>query len=60
MPELLTPREVAEFLKVSTSTLADWRYKRTGPSYVRQGRVVRYPADALATWINARTVIADG
>lgn len=48
--ELLTPDEAAEWLRVSPSTLANWRYLRTGPPYLRQGRVVRYRADALTAW----------
>lgn len=56
--QLLTPAETADHLRVSTSTLADWRYKRTGPAYVRQGRVVRYPTDALAAWAATHEVTA--
>lgn len=57
-PTLLTPDEAAAWLQVSVSTLANWRYLRTGPPYVRQGRVVRYSADALAAWFNTKEVKA--
>ncbi|MDN5687784.1 MAG: helix-turn-helix domain-containing protein [Brachybacterium sp.] len=57
--ELLTPPQVAQTLTVSTSTLSEWRYLRKGPAYVKQGRIVRYPADALAAWIADNTVTAD-
>jgi predicted site-specific integrase-resolvase len=42
-----TPDQVAERYQVSEATLKEWRYKGTGPEYVRLGRHVRYPATAL-------------
>ena len=48
---LLTPLEVAETLKVPVGTLAQWRYRRIGPPYMRIGRHVRYRAQELEAWI---------
>jgi excisionase family DNA binding protein len=45
-----TPDQVAERYQVSEATLKEWRYKGTGPEYVRLGRHVRYPATALERW----------
>lgn len=50
MTAFLTPTEAARILRVSHRTLANWRYKDTGPSYIRQGRCVRYTPAALDAW----------
>jgi hypothetical protein len=54
---LLTPAEAAELLgDMPVDTLRLWRYRGTGPRYVRVGRHVRYrPAD-LAAWIDERVI----
>lgn len=39
----LRPAEVAALLDVSLNTLAIWRHRRLGPSYLKVGRQVRYP-----------------
>lgn len=54
--QLLTAAEVAAFVQVSVDTLANWRYLGRGPAYVRQGRIVRYPTDALDAWIATNQV----
>lgn len=38
----LRPREAAEFLRTSTSTLAKRRLYGDGPKYYRIGRAIRY------------------
>lgn len=38
----MTPAEAAAYLSVPTRTLESWRYRRTGPRFVRLGRHVRY------------------
>ena len=48
---LLTPKEAAEFLSVGEKTLAKWRSERRGPSFVKQGRIVRYRISDLDEWI---------
>ena len=49
--ELLTSSEVAQRLRVSVATLADWRYKSQGPRFVKVGRLVRYRSGDLEAWI---------
>jgi len=49
-----TPDQIAERYQVSEATLKEWRYKGTGPEYVRLGRHVRYPAKALEQWERER------
>ena len=39
---LLWPEEVAEVLGVPVGTLANWRYQRRAPAFVKVGRHVRY------------------
>ena len=40
--ELLTPEELAGYLKLSVKTLHDWRYERKGPTSIEVGRHLRY------------------
>jgi predicted DNA-binding transcriptional regulator AlpA len=47
---LLTSKEAAEFLRVSTSWLAKSRMNGTGPAFVKIGRSVRYPEAGLLHW----------
>ena len=48
----LTPAQAAEYLGVKTSTLRQWRYTGTGPSYSKiSARLVRYPQYALEKWL---------
>lgn len=45
--ELMTPREVAGILKVSTATLENWRSLRTGPEWLKLGDGTRAPVRYL-------------
>lgn len=55
-PKLLTPEEVAEILSVTTHTLAVWRCEgRYSLPYIKTGRLVRYRADDVMAFIEART-----
>jgi hypothetical protein len=51
---LLTPKEAARVLKVSTSFLAKKRLTGDGPPYIKVGRSIRYTQAALLAWMNAR------
>lgn len=53
--ELFTPTELADQLHLSTSTLAQWRYKGTGPKFIKVGRKVLYRAADIHAWFNAGT-----
>jgi len=48
----LTPDEVAERYRggISTGTLRNWRAMRIGPSFVKIGKAVLYPAGELDAW----------
>jgi excisionase family DNA binding protein len=49
----LKPREAAEYLRSSTSTLAKARMYKRGPLFVRIGRAVRYRQSDLDAWMSA-------
>ena len=51
---LLDTEEVAAILRVQTNTLAQWRVKGGGPSFLKIGRCVRYRASDVEAWINAQ------
>jgi excisionase family DNA binding protein len=48
-----TPREAAEYLRSSTSTLAKARLTDRGPAFVRIGRAVRYRQSDIDAWMSA-------
>jgi excisionase family DNA binding protein len=60
--EVMSATEVAELLGVSTGSLAQMRYMRKGPDYVRlSGRRVRYRRADVERWLQSRRVeLKDG
>lgn len=48
----LTPREVVDRYSgaVKVGTLSVWRHRGIGPAYLKLGKVVVYPLDALLEW----------
>jgi excisionase family DNA binding protein len=57
--DLLTPKEAAALLRVSTDTLESWRAKRQGPPWTKLGDGVRAPVRYRRTdidqYLKART-----
>lgn len=56
--DLLTPSQVAEWLGVTTDTLAQLRYRGKGPRFVKlTARATRYMRNDVNRWIDeqART-----
>jgi len=52
---LLTPEDAAAKLAVAVQTLAHWRVRGTGPTFVHlSARCVRYPNAALEQWVSDR------
>ena len=51
---LLTPKEAAQFLRLSLSWLAKSRMRGDGPPFVKPGRAVRYRESDLIGWLKAR------
>ena len=52
--DLLTQDEVAAALKISTRTLARWRWLSTGPPVARVGRRIYYRQPTFEAWPCAR------
>jgi predicted DNA-binding transcriptional regulator AlpA len=47
----LLAREAADYMRVSSSTLAKWRMRKEGPPYHRCGpRIVYYLAEEIDAW----------
>ena len=51
---LLSPADVSRVLGVPTGTLANWRWARTRPPFLRVGRHVRYRPGDLSDWIEGQ------
>lgn len=51
---LLTDQQIEEMYGVNRKTLANWRVKGLGPSFVKIGAAVRYRPEDLKAWIDAR------
>ena len=56
--DLLTCSQAAELFGVKDQTLAAWRHKGTGPSYIKIGSGVRYKLSAIYEFIDQNTVSA--
>lgn len=52
----LTPKELAEKLRVSTRTLKRWRRNCEGPPYAKFGSRVIYPLAPVEVWLEQRLV----
>lgn len=56
MSTLLTPAELAGMLNVKESTLAQWRYLRRGPAFLKlSGGLIRYRQKTVAMWLDQQT-----
>lgn len=55
LPDVLTPGELAEFLRTTPAALAQMRWKKVGPDHFYMGRQVRYMSVAVAAWIATNT-----
>lgn len=59
-PAMMSSAEVAEYMGVNTDRLAQWRYRGSGPPYVKvsaqRQALVRYPREELREWLAARRV----
>jgi predicted DNA-binding transcriptional regulator AlpA len=53
----LTPREAAEAVGLSPETLKVYRYRGTGPKFLKVGKHVRYRIADLQGWLDNRVQI---
>ena len=62
--ELFTPQEAAAYLRLSVETLAQWRWRRIGPAFIRKTHpggkkpIIRYTRGALDTWLFSEQKVA--
>lgn len=54
--QFLTPAEAAQYLRTSTASLANHRYRGTGPPYLKLGRRVLYDIRDIQLWVNDHKV----
>lgn len=50
--ELLTPPDLAAELGLPLQTLATWRARGLGPTYLKVGRHVRYRRGDITEWLD--------
>jgi hypothetical protein len=55
LPPLATPAEVAEYLHTTTASLAQDRYRGTGPKFIKRGRRVLYRWSDVLEWLDRNT-----
>lgn len=59
---LLTPEQVSAWTQLEEQTLANMRWRRTGPKYLKLGdgrsAPVRYRRRDVAAWLDSRVVAA--
>lgn len=48
--EFLTPKQVADLLKVDQTTLCVWRKNKRGPRYIRRASRIYYEVTDLTDW----------
>ena len=54
LSRLLTVQELADLLQIPVKTIYTWRYKRIGPPAVPMGKYLRFRAEDVAAWLDAR------
>ena len=56
LPEFLTVAEAAAYLNVSVNTLNHWRkpHVDSGPPWIKNGKVLRYPRRELDAWLESK------
>ncbi|WP_238306083.1 MULTISPECIES: helix-turn-helix transcriptional regulator [Mycobacterium] len=55
LPALATPTEVAEYLHITTPSLAQDRYRGSRPIFIKRGRRVLYRWSDVAEWLDHNT-----
>ena len=60
-PVLLTPPEAARLLRLATQSLANMRFKRRGPKYIKlpHGGHIRYPLADLQRFLEENSINPD-
>jgi len=58
LPELLTETQVSTMFNIAVNTLRYWRQCGEGPNYIKMGRLVRYHAAELESYIQRKTCVS--
>ncbi|MEU5707910.1 helix-turn-helix domain-containing protein [Streptomyces flaveolus] len=53
-PDLLTTKELADYLRKPIGTVRGWRYRKIGPAGFRLGRDIVYRREAVDAWLAER------
>lgn len=56
----MTAKELSLHLKTPTSVLANWRYKGSGPKFVKVGNGVRYRTSDVESWLDDQSRMQTG
>lgn len=51
---IYTTEEAAEYLGLSRATLEAWRFRGSGPAFLKMGKAVRYRLDQLDAFEESR------
>lgn len=54
--QLISEKEAASFLNISTKTLQSWRYRGYGPAYVKFSRKIVYAVSDLASFVESQKI----
>lgn len=52
--DLLSPTELAEYLKIPVKTIYNWRSEGAGPRGIRIGKHLRYRQRDIDAWLDAQ------
>lgn len=56
MKIMLDTIEAADYLGLAAVTLETWRYKKSGPAYIKSGGRIFYLKKDLDDWIQSRRI----
>lgn len=51
--DLLDQDEFAAMMRSTRTNLAQWRFRGTGPRYIKRGRIILYRRSAIEEWLAA-------
>lgn len=54
--DLMDEAALADFVGVTLKTLQKWRWQRTGPTFVKMGRLIRYRREDVERWLESQLV----
>ena len=57
--KLMRQSEVAELIGMSEAWLEQCRFRKTGISFIKVGRSVRYRYEDVMAWLEARTTVCE-